>query len=75
MPGTKYDRFYVDEMVKKYPKQEQLDALFEKIKAITATDVPTFQNEFLLLVDAKHAELQRQQKAKDEAKKQEELEK
>jgi DnaJ family protein C protein 2 len=42
MTGTKYDRFYVDELVKKYPKQEQLDGLIIKIKAIEATDVPSF---------------------------------
>lgn len=57
MAGTKYDRFYIEELVKKYPKQEQLDALFEKIKAITAEDVPSFQNEFLLIVDAKYSEI------------------
>jgi len=32
-------------------------ALFEKLKAITAPDVPSFQNEFLLIVDAKYVEL------------------
>jgi hypothetical protein len=57
MTGTKYDRFYIDELIKKYPKQEQLDSLIVKIKSITATTVPAFQNEFLLIVDAKYAEL------------------
>ncbi len=72
MAGTKYDRFYIDELVKKYPKQEQLDVLFEKIKAITAKDVPAFQNEFLLIVDAKYAEIQQEEKNKAAAKKLEE---
>lgn len=52
MTGTNYDRFYVDELVKKYPKQEQLDGLILTIKAIEATDVPSFQHEFLQIVDA-----------------------
>jgi hypothetical protein len=56
MAGTKFDRFYVDELVKKYKKQEDLEALVVTIKAITATTVPTFQREFLLLVDPKLAE-------------------
>ena len=72
MAGTKYDRFYIDELVKKYPKQEQLDVLFNKIKAITATNVPAFQNEFLLIVDAKYAEIQQEEKNKAAAKKLEE---
>lgn len=29
MPGTKYDRFYVEELVKKYPKLEDLQAFLE----------------------------------------------
>jgi hypothetical protein len=28
-PGTRYDRFYCEEMVKKYPKQQELDELVE----------------------------------------------
>jgi hypothetical protein len=27
MPGTKFDKFYVEVLVKKYPKQEALDEL------------------------------------------------
>lgn len=53
MPGTKYDRFYVDELVKKYPKQEDLEALFEKIKNISASNTDDFVKDFLMLVDAK----------------------
>jgi len=47
MPGTRYDRFYIDELVKKYPKQDQLDDLIAKIKAIGAEAGEGFQHEFL----------------------------
>lgn len=32
MPDTKYDRFYVEELVKKYPQLEDLQAFLEKIQ-------------------------------------------
>jgi DnaJ family protein C protein 2 len=73
MPGTRYDRFYIDELVKKYPKQEQLDGLVVKVKAIEATEPESFQHEFLQIVDAgylakkaaedKQAEVKKQQAA------------
>jgi len=53
MPGTNYDRFYCDELVKKYPKQEDLEALIVKVKSISATTTETFVTDFLMLVDAK----------------------
>lgn len=53
MPGTNYDRFYVDEMVKKYPKQEDLEALYEKINSIKANSTEEFVKDFLMLVDKK----------------------
>lgn len=31
MPDTKYDKYYVEELVKKYPKLEDLEAFFAKI--------------------------------------------
>ncbi len=31
MPGTNFDKFYVAELVKKYPKQEALDELVSRI--------------------------------------------
>jgi hypothetical protein len=31
MPGTNYDRFYCDELVKKYKKQEDLEALIVNV--------------------------------------------
>ena len=53
MPGTNYDRFYVDELVKKYKEQEALEALIEKIKSIEAKPGDDFVTEFLMLVDTK----------------------
>lgn len=31
MPETKYDRFYVEELVKKYPKLDDLETFFNKV--------------------------------------------
>jgi len=42
MPGTKFDKFYVEEMVKKYPKQESLDELVSRIKAIESKSAEEF---------------------------------
>lgn len=36
MPGSRFDKFYIDEMVKKYAKQDALDKLFDQIKSIEA---------------------------------------
>lgn len=52
MPETKYDRFYVEELVKKYPKLEDLELFFKKIQAITAMDKDQFVEEFLKIVDS-----------------------
>lgn len=51
MPGTNYDRFYIDELVKKYPYQENLDALFESVRQIEATSVEDYVDKFLGMVD------------------------
>jgi len=75
MSGTNYDRFYVDELVKKYPKQEDLEALIEKVKSIKdQPTVPEFVHEFLMLVDAKAA-LLKVQKEKEAADREEERKK
>ena len=47
MPGTKFDKFYVEEMVKKYPKQESLDELVSRIKAIESKSAEEFINDIL----------------------------
>lgn len=43
MPTSKYDKFYLSEMVKKFPNQEKIDALFSEIKAFKDD---TFEEEF-----------------------------
>ena len=69
MPGTNYDRFYVDELVKKYPGQEKLEEFIVKVKAISVPAGDEFVHEFLMLVDAKAYQL-KLQKAKENEEKQ-----
>ena len=52
MPDTKYDRFYVEELVKKYPKLEDLQAFLEKIHQISAATPDQFIEEFLAVVES-----------------------
>ena len=52
MPGTKYDKFYVDELVKRYMQQADLDALLAQVKAIgSQPSVPEYVNKFLDIVE------------------------
>lgn len=43
MPGSQFDKFYIAEMVKKFPKQEDMDELFATIKGF---DDDTFESQF-----------------------------
>ena len=52
MPDTKYDRFYVEELVKKYPKLEDLLAFLEKVRQISATTSDQYIEEFLAIVES-----------------------
>lgn len=52
MPGTKFDKFYVDELVKKHAKQEALDLLVSQIKGIEANSVEDFIDKFRKMVDS-----------------------
>ena len=53
MTGTNYDKFYVDELVKKYMQQVDLDALIAKVKAIgTQPSVPEYVSKFLDIVES-----------------------
>lgn len=52
MPGTNYDRFYIEEMIKKYPKLKDLDEFFNKVVQISAIDKDVFIKEFLTIVDS-----------------------
>jgi len=69
MPGTTYDKFYCESLVKKYPKQEQLDSLIEKISAIEADSVDAFIEQFKLVVDADAAKKEEERKKQEEEKK------
>jgi len=31
MPGSKYDRFYIDEFVKSFPKQQDIETAYEEV--------------------------------------------
>lgn len=69
MPGTTYDKFYCESLVKKYPQQEQLDSLIEKIIAIEADSVDAFIEQFKLVVDADAAKKEEERKKQEEEKK------
>jgi len=44
----RFDKYYLEEMFKKYPKQEQLDGLFEQLKGFTDDDFETqFETEIV----------------------------
>ena len=68
MPGSRYDRFYVDEMVKKYQKQDALDKLFESIKSIEAPIGEQFIDQFRKLVDSANYQKEQELKKEKEAK-------
>lgn len=38
MPGSKYDKWFIEEFVKKYKKQEDIDAVTEVVKAFDDKD-------------------------------------
>lgn len=71
MPDTKYDRFYFEELVKKYPKLEDLQAFLEKIQQIPATTTEEFVKEFQFIVESSESKAQ-EQKQEQLAKKKEE---
>lgn len=52
MPESKYDRFYLEELIKKYPKLEDLDAFFNQVVQITAIDKDMFIKDFLTIVES-----------------------
>jgi len=60
MGGSKYDKFFLEEMVKEYPKQEQIELLFEKVRNIEAPDTDSFVVKFEGLINEKKEEAQRQ---------------
>jgi len=59
MPGSKLDRWYIEEMVKKYPKQQDMDEVFEEVKHF---DDETFEEEFKELIEEKNKEREAKKK-------------
>lgn len=67
MPGTNYDKFYVDELVKRYMQQEALDALIEQVKAIgKQPTVEEYIPKFLDIVETEHMKKARLEKLESE---------
>ena len=66
LPGTKYDRFYCEEMVKKYQKKEELDDLIAQVSKIKS------QEDFENIVRAKQDEIQKHQESQKQRKLEEE---
>lgn len=51
MPMSKYDRFYIAEMVKKYPKQPDIEYVFEQVRSF---DSATFLKQFEGIINVKN---------------------
>ena len=51
MPNTKYDKFYCQELVKKYPLQDKLDALINKLNDINCESVDDYVKQFVAIVE------------------------
>lgn len=71
MPGSKFDKFFIAEMVKDYATQAALDELFDQVRSFADA---TFESQFQEVVNAqaiKKEELNREKEAKkqEEAKK------
>ena len=48
---SKYDRFYIAEMVKKYPKQPDIEYVFEQVRSF---DSATFLKQFEGIINVKN---------------------
>lgn len=70
MPKTNYDRYYMEELVKKYPKLEQLEELLQTVKDIDAGP-DEFVEVFLSKVQTKEQN-EAERKKKEQAKRIEE---
>ena len=53
MPNSKYDKFYVQEMVKKFPTNEAIDELIQKLNNIESKSTDDYVITFLSIVDKK----------------------
>jgi len=73
MPGTNYDKFYVDELVKRYMQQADLDALIVTIKAIgKQPSVEDYIPKFLDIVETENMKKARLDKLDSEKRQEEE---
>lgn len=52
MPGTRFDKIFVEGLVPKYPKQEQLDDLISRIEAIEAENSDMYMSEFEKIIQS-----------------------
>ena len=52
LPGTRFDKFFVEGLIPKYPKQEQLDDLIGRIDAIETDDAQQYRVEFEKIIKA-----------------------
>ena len=52
MPGSKYDKFYIEEMVKKYPMQDELNQLLADISKLRKSK--KFTKDFEKIVENKN---------------------
>jgi hypothetical protein len=73
MPGSGFDRWFIEEFVKKFKTQEVMDEVYDRVKSF---DDATFESSFQDLVDEQDktkyaAKLLAQKKEAEEAKKQE----
>lgn len=74
LPGTRFDKFFVEGLIPKYPKQEQLDDLIGRIDAIATDDAREYAVEFEKIIKAdeeKRESLLKQRQAAQEAAKKE----
>lgn len=64
MPGSKFDKFFIAEMVKDFATQAALDELFDQVRSFADA---TFESQFQEIVDTqtkKKDELNREKEAK-----------
>ena len=65
MPGTNYDKFYFGELVKKFPKQEELEEFFDKMKAIEAKTPEEYIEQYEQMVSDKKEDVQKEKEEKE----------
>ena len=51
MPGSQYDKFYLQEFIKKYPTYEELDKFIERVNDIQSSSTEDYIKSFEELVN------------------------